>query len=116
MPFKVFLPQDLVDVWVTTDMADLGSESLTFRFNGLALRLVPGFYFDHVSAGTDDGHGLLGKVKTKAAMAAIGAETYMNSVIVGETAYDVENGYVAKPIHPSVSHATLIQALNTAGF
>jgi hypothetical protein len=116
MSFKVFLPQDLVDAWVTTDMADLGGESLTFRSNGLVLRLVPGFYFDHVSAGTDDGHGLLGKVKTKAAMAAIGADAYMNSMIVGETAYDVEIGFVAKPTDPSVGHTTLTEALNTAGY
>jgi hypothetical protein len=51
-----------------------------------------------VQAGSDQTFDLLGRVKTKAAVSALGAEVYMNSVILGETAYEVEVGFVAKPV------------------
>jgi hypothetical protein len=116
MQLKVFLPQDIVDAWVTSDKVDLNGETMTFRSNGLSLRLVPGYFFDHVSAGTDAGNDLLGKVKAKAAMAALGAEAYMNSIIVGETAYDVELGYVAKTMDANCSREALVRAMEEAGY
>jgi hypothetical protein len=115
MQLKVFLPQDIVDAWVTSDKVDLNGETMTFKSSGLALRLVPGYFFDHVSAGTDTGHDLLGKAKAKAAITALGAEAYMNSIIVGETAYDVELGYVAKPTDANCPREALVKALEEAG-
>jgi hypothetical protein len=116
MSVKVFIPQDVVDSWVTADKVELSGEVMTFRGLGLALRMVPGFYFDHVSGGSDEGHNLLGRAKAKAAIAAMGAEAYMNSVILGETAYEVEAGFVAKPIDPACTRGALVAALSQAGF
>jgi hypothetical protein len=115
MSMKVFLPQDLVDTWITTDQVDLAGEVMTFHRRPVILRLVPGFYFDHVAGGTDESHELLGRVKSKAAVAALGAEVYMNSVVLGETAYEVEAGFVAKPIDPACSRQALLVALAEAG-
>jgi hypothetical protein len=89
---------------------------MTFRGLGVALRMVPGFYFDHVAGGSDEGHNLLGRAKAKAAIAAMGAEAYMNSVILGETAYEVEAGFVAKPLDPACTRAVLVAAMSQAGF
>jgi hypothetical protein len=111
MSTKVFIPQDQVDAWVTTDKVDLAGEVLTFRASRVSLRVVPAYYFDHVSGGSDAGHQLLGRAKTKAAMGALGAEAYMNSVIVGETAYDVEAGFIGKPIDATCGRQTLVAAL-----
>lgn len=116
MSVKVFIPQDLVDSWVTADKVDLSGEVMTFRGTAVILRMVPGYYFDHVSAGTDAGHDLLGRAKAKAAISALGAEAYMNSVILGETAYDVEVGFVAKPLDSSCSRQALLAAIAQAGF
>jgi hypothetical protein len=116
MSAKVFIPQEVVDSWVTADKVELSGEVMTFRGAGVVLRMVPGYYFDHVSAGTDVGHDLLGRAKAKAAISALGAEVYMNSVIVGETAYDVEVGFVAKPRDAACSTQALVAALAQAGF
>lgn len=113
---KVFLPQDLVDSWITADKVELAGEFMTFRGSRVALRLVPGFYFDHVAGGLDEGHQLLGRAKSKAAVAALGAEVYMNSIILGETAYEVEAGFVAKPIDPACTRQVLLAALAEAGY
>ncbi len=115
MSFKVFIPQELVDTWVTSDKIDIAGEMLTFRTGGISLRVVPGCYFDHVSGGSDEGPKLLGRAKTKAAVNALGAETYLNSVIVGETAYDVVVGLIAKPIDSACTRQAVASAIAEAG-
>ncbi len=114
MSTKVFLPQELVDAWITSDKVELVEELMTFRAQGLRLRVVPGFYFDHVAGGSDEAHQLLGRVKSRAAVAALGAEVYMNSVLLGETAYEVEAGFIAKPLDPTCTRSMLAAALGEA--
>jgi hypothetical protein len=116
MSVKVFIPQDVVDSWITTDKIELSGELMTFRGHALTLRLVPGFYFDHVAGGSDEQNQLLGRAKSKAAVAALGAEVYMNSLILGETAYEVEAGFVAKPVDSKCTRQALLSALAEAGF
>lgn len=116
MSVKIFIPQDVVDGWVTTDKVELSGEIMTFRGSGLAVRMIPGYYFDHVAGGSDDGHNLLGRAKMKAAVAALGAEVYLSSIIVGETAYEVEAGFLAKPVDPACSRAVVLAALAQAGY
>ena len=43
-----------------------------------------------------DEHRLLRKVKTDLQLAELGAERLADSVVAGETAYDVESGYVVQ--------------------
>jgi hypothetical protein len=116
MSMKVFLPQELVDSWITSDKVEWAGEVMTFQASQVVLRMVPGFYFDHVSGGTDEGALLLGRAKTKAAVSALGAEVYMNSVILGETAYEVEPGFIAKPMETTCSRQVLLAALAQAGY
>lgn len=115
MSVKIFIPQDQVDTWVTTDKVDVAGEIMTFRNSRVSLRVVPAYFFDHVSGGSDAGHALLGRVKTKVAVGALGAEVYMNSVIVGETAYDVVVGFVGKPVDPTCARPTVVAAIVQAG-
>ena len=98
MPVKFFIPQETIDSWLSVERVNLEGEMLQLPGDGLVLRLVPGCYFMNVQAGSDQPFNLLGKVKTKAAVCALGAEVYMNSVILGETAYEVEVGFVAKSV------------------
>ena len=116
MSVKIFIPQDVVDSWLTADKVELSGEIMTFRASGLAVRGLPGYYFDHVAGGSDEGHQLLGRAKMKAAIAAMGAEVYMNSVILGETAYEVEVGLLVKPMDASCSRMVVLAALAQAGY
>jgi hypothetical protein len=116
MSVKVFFPQDVVDSWINADKVELSGEVLTFRGPALVVRLVPGFCFTQVAGGSDEGHQLLGRVKSRAAVAALGAEVYMNSVILGETAYEVEAGFIAKPLDSGCARQVLVAALAEAGY
>ena len=81
----------------------------------MSLRLVPAYYFDLVVSGSDKGNRLLGRAKSKAALAALGAEVHMHSLVLGETAYEVEAGFIAKPVDPRCTRQALRQALDEAG-
>ena len=39
----------------------------------------------------------MGRVKEQRLIEALGAEVYMDSVVLGDNAYDVETGFVAVP-------------------
>jgi hypothetical protein len=108
MSVKLFIPQETVDAWLSTERVNLDKEMLQLLGSGVVLRLVPGCYFTTVQAGSDEPFKLLGKVKTKAAVTALGAEMYMNSVILGETAYEVEVGFVAKAVAGAGTDATVV--------
>jgi hypothetical protein len=115
MAVKVFIPQDQVDAWVSTNKVDLAGEVMTFRQSRILLRVVPAYFFGQVSGGSDEGHKLLGRAKTKAAVGALGAEIYMSSVIVAETAYEVQAGFIGKPIDNTCTAQAVVAALAEAG-
>jgi len=94
MPPKVFISQRSVDAWVAEDQADVAGPRLTIA-GAVTFLVQPASLFLRVAAGTDSA-ALLGKVKAQPAIAALGGETYMSSVIIGETAYEVEPGFVAE--------------------
>ncbi len=97
MPAKVFISQAAIDGWVSTEKVDLQGVDLVLRDSKTVLSLTPASLFRSVSGGGEDPHRLVGKVKDEAAIVALGAEAYMTSVLLGETAYDVEPGFVAVP-------------------
>jgi hypothetical protein len=115
MSLKVFIPQDVVDAWITTDKVEVSGEIMTFRRRPLSLRLVPGFHFDRVAGGSDEPNQLLGRAKSKAAVSALGGEVYMNSLILGDTAYEVVSGFIAKPVDAKCMLQAVLQALAEAG-
>jgi hypothetical protein len=48
-------------------------------------------------AGGGDPNGLLGTVKDMETLAQMGADHMMSSVIYGDTAYEVVNGFLGEP-------------------
>jgi hypothetical protein len=97
MAVKIFISQSAIDGWVSSDQAEIAGSSLSFKGRPGALELVPASLFRHISAGKTDPHTLVGKVLDEEAILALGGETYMSSVLLGETAYDVEPGFMGVP-------------------
>ena len=95
MTFRVFLSQMTIDEWVASDRVDLQGEYMTLRPAGVRLALTSAAFFKSAAGGSEDVHGLVGKVKDQSAIDALGGEAYMSSVVVGDSAYDVEPGFVA---------------------
>ena len=55
-------------------------------------------YFEADVGGGADPHGLVGRVKETAALEKLGAEHYMDSVLLGDSAYKVTPGFTGQPI------------------
>jgi hypothetical protein len=92
---KLFIPQQDIDRWMSSGRVELRGDALLFRETGAELRLRAAALFLRVAGDGPDKRGLVGKVKDETALAALGAEAYMTSVLFDDTAYDVEAGFVA---------------------
>ena len=96
MHARLFISQEVLDRWTMQDGATLDGEVLTLR-GGATVRLTAAVRILKVSTGDDDPHGLCGRVKSSTELAILGGEQYMNSLLLGEVAYDVQPGFMAEP-------------------
>lgn len=114
MSLRIFLSQSAVDAWVSSERVVLDGETLTLAPGLPPLQLVAATRFLSVSAGEDQNH-LIGKVKDERELHAMGAESMMTSVVLGETAYDVEPGFLAMPLTGDASlDPTVLASLRTS--
>jgi hypothetical protein len=90
---RLFVSQELLDQWSGEGKIELEGSVLKLIHEGRFFEIQPGVRFVRVAAG-EDRQKLNCKVKTEAQMNALGAELYMNSVLVGEDAYDVQTGFL----------------------
>ena len=91
---KLFLPQAQLEEWALDDTADIQDEHLVVRAEDARFPVVPAVHFLTLVEG-EDAARLVGKVKTQAQLEALGADHMAESVVVGDTAYEVASGYVA---------------------
>ncbi len=76
--------------------ATLDSGRLVLTELGRAFQVVPAVRFVKVAGGEPDPNDLLNLVKTEEELVELGADLYMNSVIHGDIAYDVQPGFVGR--------------------
>ena len=98
---RIFVSQELVDLWSTDERIALDGDVMVLAATGQRLQLHPAVRVLRVVSDTNDPHNLVGCVKAPAELLAIGGEQYMNSLLVGEAAYDVEPGWMGTPMGPS---------------
>ena len=90
----LFVPQSVLDRWSEQGRIEVEGNVLTILGEHKSFALTPAVRFLKMEAG-DDNAGLLAKVKTTDALKQMGAEHYMESVILGESAYQVQQGFLA---------------------
>ena len=89
---RLFVGQEMLDAWVLSEDGDVKGTTLTLA-TGQTFEIAPAIYFDALLDG-DDEQKLLGKVKNVDDLPDLGVEHYADSAIVGETAYQVVEGFV----------------------
>ena len=97
---KLFLPEKTLEEWSLSEKADLVEGKLVVKETNSSHAVIPAVAFSKTVSG-DDTHSLVGRVKTSTQLAALGAEQLQDSVILGDTAYEVVPGYVADVIAPA---------------
>src|SRR5437763_16164118 len=90
----LFVPQSVLDRWSEQGRIEVDGNVLTILGEHKSFALTPAVRFIKMEAG-DDNAKLLQKVKTTDALKQMGAEHYMESVILGESAYQVQQGFLA---------------------
>lgn len=90
----LFVPQSVLDKWSEQGRIQVDGNVLTILGEGKNFTLTSAVRFLKMDAGEDGAH-LLQKVKTTDALRQMGAEHYMESVILGESAYQVQQGFLA---------------------
>ncbi len=90
----VFIAQTTLQEWADAGKVRLEDTLLTLLREQREVNLTPAVRFTKVLGGDEDPHGLMGKVKTKVQLDELGAEHYMDSVICGDVAYEVVEGFL----------------------
>ena len=91
---RIFITVEHLEEKASDGSAVLNGDIALFGELGKTARLTPAVYFDCVAGGDPDVLRLVGRVKTEEELRSLGAEHQANSVILGETAYDVLDGFV----------------------
>jgi len=109
IPVKLFLPQSMLEEWASGDKADVHEHALVVTGETVKYPVEAAVHLTALVSGPDE-HQLLKKVKTDAQLAELGAERLADSVVAGESAYDVESGYVIQVPDPPAPTETALLA------
>jgi hypothetical protein len=92
---KLFIPQGWADSAHMEDRIAIEGLTMTVKLDGKRYRLEEAVRVLSVEGGDPDDLGLVGKVKTQGQLESLGGEQVGESLICGETAYRVCQGFLA---------------------
>lgn len=90
-----FVPQSTLDDWTDLGQIELDGSTLRIPSESASFHLTPAVHFVALVEGEDE-HRLVGRVKTERHVRDIGGELLTDSCIVGDTAYQVQPGFLAE--------------------
>ena len=97
---RLFISVDRLDAWTAEGRAALDGDRMILTELGRAFTMTPAVHFVKTMGQDQDPNDLVGLVKSKPQLEAMGAEQLANSVIYNDTAYDVIDGFIGEPLPP----------------
>jgi hypothetical protein len=101
---RAFIAQDTLDVWLAEERVSLDGDVLKLlpAATGPAFLLTTAVYFQAEVTTGEDPLGLCGRVKTLPRINEMGGEHVPGSVVIGDNAYEVRDGFLGEflPDHP----------------
>jgi hypothetical protein len=107
---RIFFPQAALDRWVADDRVDLEADILVLRDGGGRYRIAEAVRVLRELTGADDPLDIVGRVRPKSELVNKGAEIMEGSMIVGDNAYDVVQGFLARSEDGSPLDVPTLQA------
>jgi hypothetical protein len=104
MSNRVFFPQTALDQWIVDGSVELEDGELTIVGEGRRYRMAEAVRVLREVSGGEDSHELVGRVKARMYLEQLGAEIVQTSMLLGESAYDVEPGWLGIPIGTFAEH------------
>jgi hypothetical protein len=96
-PPRLFVPQYVLDEWVVQGAAEVEGETLSTQHPRVTYGMKAALRFLRELTSSGDVEQWVGTVKTTEAVKSRGGEHYRDSVVLGETAYEVEEGFLCVP-------------------
>lgn len=96
---RVFLPQEALDIWLSEDRVEVEGDIMTLKPERQRFKLKTALRFLEELAGGGDEADLVGKVKDLDQLTELGGEHQADSVILGDNAYQVVEGFVGEPLY-----------------
>ncbi len=111
---RLFIPQETLDEWIESNRADVEANEMTLADDGHVYHLATAVLFLQEATGASDPHNLIGRVKEDAQLTILGADAYMDSVILEDNAYDVTRGFIAMPaLDPTLEPSIQVSGFST---
>jgi hypothetical protein len=98
MENRIFFPQAAFDQWIIDESVEVRGTELTIVSEARRYVISEAVRVVAEVSGTPDKHELVGKVKARQALEELGAEILEDSMIIGENAYQVVQGWLGKPV------------------
>ncbi len=93
---RLFWSQELLDQWIMDEKILLDGERLTLIKENQNYRVRQAAYFVSDVGDGEDVHQLIGRVKDLEEISQMGAEHYLDSVIIEDSAYQVITGFMGE--------------------
>lgn len=93
---RLFWPQDLLDQWIIDEKISMKGAELTLAAEGKKYKVAQAVLFSSDVGDGEDACHLVGRVKAVSVLEQMGAEYYMDSVILQDSAYQVVGGVLGE--------------------
>ena len=103
---RIFVSQKRVQQWTEEGRIQIEGNQMTLPELGRMFRLTEAFYVERAVSDGGDTLGLRGRVKTRNQSAQLGGEVFLNSLVIGEAAYEGDPGFVGEPMPRSAKQAS----------
>jgi hypothetical protein len=100
---RLFVSQETLDRWMSEGRVEVDGETMTVLPEGHAFALKSALHFVKELAGGGDEAQLVGRVKDMDQVAALEGEHCADSVVLGDNAYEVVEGFVGEPVREEVA-------------
>lgn len=95
---RLFISQETIDRWMSDELIEIEGETMTVKADGAKFDLQTAVHFKEEVVSGQDPHDLIGKVKDLEQLAEMGGEHFGDSVVMGDNAYGVAEGFLGLPI------------------
>lgn len=95
---RIFVSQRRVQQWTMEGRVAIESSWMTLSELGRTFKLTEAFFVERAVSDGGDTHKLSGRVKTRQQIASLGGEVFLNSLIIGDDAYEGDPGFVGEPV------------------
>jgi hypothetical protein len=95
---RLFWPQEMIDEWMLEEQAVIEGDVLTLVREQRRYDVHQAVLFLADVGDGADPHGLVGRVKEITSLEELHAERYLDSVLIGDSAYKVVPGFAGEPL------------------